>query len=245
MVRNILLLALLLFSLPSYSQIKSGNKFYFTGGYNIGSNSYSGLDYVVERYNSIHSYLTKEMDMPGFFQGFTAGGGFHTGILKFEILYIQKKSSVMSAENTFNSTTTVRDLYVTTNSINLGLAFSFFNRKTIDISAGLSTDIGEGNVFTRTYQKGTAAPDFVNVDDIEPALSNTLIGITIFPQFTFSFPLKGFAIIAKPYFQVQLSDMNWMNTNRILNHTIEPADNLKGRTNNLGFELRLAYFIGI
>ena len=76
------------------------------------------------------------------------------------------------------------------------------------------------------------------------AASNTLIGFSVYPDLMLKLPLSGLALIARPYLHLQITDMDWKNTNRVLNnstHLEDPVDKQSGKINTLGFELKLAY----
>lgn len=250
MKRSLFFIALMCFISAAHAQQtqKHDLRFYITGGYNIGSSAYSGLDYVVLRYNQTHISLTKQLEAPNFFNGFTGGAGLIFGSMNFELNYVQKRSSVSSAELVSGSEKFVRDLQVIYTSVDLGIAFTFYSRKWFSVSGGFSADIGNAEVLTRRYQSGAAVPELQNVDDIDPSyIDNRQIGLTIYPKLVFLMPvLTSVAVTARPYYQFQFGEMSWLNTNRVINSSTyytDPPEKQKGKFSNFGFDLRVAYFL--
>ena len=229
------------------------NYIFYSGGYGISNENLDGLNYVIDKYNSERTHLTKDLDNVKMLHGFTVSGGaifLQTFLVEFG--FTQRRASAYSDETLQGDQPWRRDLLVRSNTIGLGVGYYAFWREGFKLLAGASADFGKIVLRTRLYNTNDASvPGYVDVgQEFEQDLqnNNTLSAITPYIQFSYSPWGKQFEIMIKPYYQIQLNESDFTYVNQAWNpntYQESPPEATKNYANDFGVQLKLNILMGL
>lgn len=250
MSKIILSLILISFVGVTYGQ---DNFIFYSGGYGISNQNLDGLNYVIDKYNSERTHLTKDLDNVNTLHGFAVSGGaifLKSFIVEFG--FTQRRAYSYSDETLQGDQPWKRELLVRSNTIGIGLGKYIFWEEGFKLLAGANADFGKIVLRTRLYNTNDASvPGYVDVGkefSQNYENNNRLSAITPYVQFSYTPWGKQFEILIRPYYQIQFneSDFNYVNQSWNPNTYQEsPPEATKSYANDFGIQLKLSVLMGL
>lgn len=238
------------FAMNAFAQ---DNYIFYSGGYGISKENLDGLNFVIDKYNSERTHLTKDLDNVNTLHGFTvSGGAIFSQLFIVEFGFTQRTAYSYSDETLQGDQPWKRELLVRSNTIGLGVGYYLFWREGFKLLAGTSADFGKVVLRTRLYNTNDASkPSYVDVgQEFEQDFpnNNSLTAITPFMQFSYSPWGKQFEIMVKPYYQFQLNESDFSYVNQAWNpNTYQQSspESTKNFANNFGVQLKINVLMGL
>lgn len=234
-MKKILLITIFIFTSSfAYSQFKAD--YYLAVGYNYNSNFGDPLDYIVDRYNETRtSILSKQMNKASNFTGMSFSmGGYFSNIL-FDIEYVYKYSSTMSAEAPSGGITQKRELKVFGKSLNLGFNY-VLGKNNFYAMPGFSLDFNFMPVESRIYNINNTEPPAYEVisESGGGSFSNSVFMIS--PNVHLDYLMnKNLCISFKPYYSFSIGELDYSQLNQTLNPNTYQNDPASETSSKIGY----------
>lgn len=217
-------------------------KVYIGAGFNQSFTNVDSLSWIIDRYNE-NANPDKELGSINSPRGLAFSAGIAFNRFLFDISYTGRGQTRKSAEAPVGNNTFYyeRHLRFRANTIDIGVGLILFENDFVNLALGTSIDFGSVKVFTR-YGRN----DQVNSLPLQSPIVNELtLGNTYFLQgmYYFSHEKTGFALIVRPYFQLDLFRNDYAAVNRNFNPSTYQSDPLfiLSNSHNFGVKVILAY----
>ncbi len=182
---------IILFSSLTGDIYSQDNFIFYSGGYGISEENLDGLNYVIDKYNSERTHLTKNLDKVNTLHGFAVSGGaifLKSFIVEFG--FTQRRAYSYSDETLQGDQPWKRELLVRSNTIGIGLGKYIFWEEGFKLLAGANADFGKIVLRTRLYNTNDASvPGYVDVGkefSQNYENNNRLSAITPYAQFSYT-----------------------------------------------------------
>lgn len=217
----------------------------FAFGYRAGAITSSGLDFIIDRYNSTRTaILTKNMDKINSLSGYVYSVGVNVGAgLEFQVPNL--KSNTVTAE----SSSQIREVYMKLTGVEIILSVSKpafeGNDLTGYIGGFLSIEKLDPTVYTRVYDKGSSSiPAYTSISN------SGSVNVGIGPLLSAHYRLPSFTIFGevRPFYSLALSGSDFYYTNIALNPSTwynDDVDSPKGGVNYIGVTAKLGVTVSL
>ncbi len=230
---------LLIAAVFSFTTAFSQSHFYLNFGYNLG---YAKLDalhtYGVDRYNETRTWLTEPMGSFHFPNGFCASLGGSKNKLMYDITWVGRHMTRSASGTQPNGIEGGRELKWRMNTINFGFGVALGQSRMARLNIGISIDMGNEKVFTRTGENGVFNPE-----EFREVQKDIVVGSTIFMQIILSTENLPAGLFIRPYIQLPYFKTNYLDTHDELDktNTID-YEAAKSTSWNVGVQMQIGLF---
>jgi len=219
--------------LAGFYTVHAQEKLNFGIGYNMGTHlKTGGLDFVIDRYNSTRSYLSKTMNKPRIFRGmnFSLDVYYEKYMMNMDWEFRKSDVSAEAAQTKQN-----RDFRYKINTFNIGGGVKLHTINSSVMGTYLGMDFSTISVknYTRVYNTGDDKPNYQKIN------WELGLGFSPFVQFV------GNRVTTKIYYQMMLNKINYWDVNNVINPNTwynDEYDDNKGRTSSIGLCVRYNLF---
>lgn len=224
---------------------------YVAFGYDLGYAKLGGLNYVVDQYNNTRDpnvlpssgwQSFSRMNKFSFPNGFCTSVGGSSGKLMFDVTWLGRHMTRSAGGVQPNGNEGRRELKWRMNTLNLGMGVALGQSPKARVSIGITIDMGNEKIFTRTSLNGVFNPE-----EFQPIQKEFIVGTSLFMQFILSTENLPGGLFIRPYVQLPYLKTNYWDTNLTINSATADFDRdyyeTETKSWNVGVQLMLGLFL--